>query len=48
MAMTTLASKKPDELMRESIVRARFCETLGECGGGCAEQGELFTLGLFP
>ncbi len=47
IAMTTLASKKPDELIRESIVRARFCEGLGDLGRSASDRAELFTLGLF-
>jgi len=47
IAMASLASDKPDELIRASIVRARFCETLGDIGPPGADQAELFTLGLF-
>ncbi len=47
IAMTSLAGNKPDELIRESIVRARFCEALGEIAPRGADQAELFTLGLF-
>ncbi len=47
IAMATLASGKPDELIRESVVRARFCEELGGCGPCEISQDELFTLGLF-
>ena len=47
IAMASLASDKPDELVRASIVRARFCETLGDIGPPGADRAELFTLGLF-
>ncbi len=47
ITMTKLASDKPDELIRTSVIRARFCELLGK--GGCSrwDTSELFTLGLF-
>lgn len=47
IAMTRLAENKPDELMRSSIIRAKFCELSGvfcKCG---MDSSELFTLGLF-
>jgi len=44
IAMSNLADGKPDELTRQSMVRARFCEKLGTSG---TDQSELFTLGLF-
>jgi EAL and modified HD-GYP domain-containing signal transduction protein len=47
IAMTSLASHKPDELVRASIVRARFCELIGDTGPPGADRAELFTLGLF-
>jgi len=47
MAMATLASDKPDELIRASIIRARLCERLGGNGGSRFDGSELFTLGLF-
>jgi EAL and modified HD-GYP domain-containing signal transduction protein len=47
MAMATLASDKPDELIRTSIIRARLCERLGNNGHSRFDGSELFTLGLF-
>ncbi|MBW1723122.1 MAG: HDOD domain-containing protein [Deltaproteobacteria bacterium] len=47
MAMTNLASEKPHELIRASIIRASFCEALGEISAGNVQPSELFTLGLF-
>jgi EAL and modified HD-GYP domain-containing signal transduction protein len=47
VAMSGLAGDKPDELIRASIVRAKFCGLLGEAGGGKKDSSELFTLGLF-
>jgi c-di-GMP-related signal transduction protein len=47
IAMTSLAVRKPDELIRASIVRARFCELVGGTGPPGADPAELFTLGLF-
>lgn len=47
IAMSKLASDKPDELIRTSIIRARFCEMIGEMNGSAIASSELFTLGLF-
>jgi EAL and modified HD-GYP domain-containing signal transduction protein len=47
IAMASLAADKPNELIKESIVRARFCESLGGLHGSPANGAELFTLGLF-
>jgi len=47
IAMTKLSGKKPDELIRSSIIRAKFCELLGEKSGPEINSSELFTLGLF-
>ncbi len=47
ISMAGLAGNKPDELIRVSLVRAKFCELLGNHPGNSAETSELFTLGLF-
>jgi c-di-GMP-related signal transduction protein len=47
LAMTNLASDKPHELIRTSIIRAKFCETVGEMSPLNVSPDELFTLGLF-
>ena len=47
IAMAQLASGKPDELIRTSIIRAKFCELLGEASDARIDSSELFTLGLF-
>jgi EAL and modified HD-GYP domain-containing signal transduction protein len=47
MAMATLASDKPNELIRASIIRARLCERLGSDRYARFDGSELFTLGLF-
>ncbi len=47
IAMTRLSDNKPDELMRSSIIRAKFCELLARCIESCKYSSELFTLGLF-
>lgn len=47
ISMAGLAGNKPDELIRVSLVRAKFCELLGNHPGRSAETSELFTLGLF-
>ncbi|HDZ24195.1 MAG TPA: HDOD domain-containing protein, partial [Desulfobacteraceae bacterium] len=46
IAMAQLVSGKPDELIRASLIRARFCENLGKGAIG-KDDSELFTLGLF-
>ncbi|MCB2214495.1 EAL and HDOD domain-containing protein [Desulfofustis glycolicus] len=45
VATSQLAEDKPDELVRMSIIRARFLEQLGPKLG--LDGGELFLLGLF-
>ena len=47
ISMAGLAGNKPDELIKVSLVRAKFCELLGNHPGSSAETSELFTLGLF-
>jgi c-di-GMP-related signal transduction protein len=47
IAMAKLGKDKPDELIRGSIIRAKFCEFLGEKRGSGMNSSELFTLGLF-
>lgn len=47
ISMAGLAANKPDELIKVSLVRAKFCELLGNHPGSSAETSELFTLGLF-
>ena len=47
ISMAGLAGNKPDELIKVSLVRAKFCELLGDHPGSSVETSELFTLGLF-
>ena len=47
ISMAGLAGNKPDELIKVSLVRAKFCELLGNHPGSRVETSELFTLGLF-
>ena len=47
IVMAKLASDKPEELVRTSIIRARLCELLGKSGSAQVDGSELFTLGLF-
>jgi c-di-GMP-related signal transduction protein len=47
ISMAGLAGNKPDELIRVSLVRAKFCELLGNNHGSSVDTSELFTLGLF-
>lgn len=42
-----LAGDKPDELIRASIIRAKFCELLGQAHGDGIDPAELFLVGLF-
>ena len=42
-----LAGEKPNELIRASIIRAKFCELLGQAHGKGANPSELFLIGLF-
>ena len=47
ITMSNLASDKPNELIRTSIIRAKLCEQLGEFCPKAIDPSELFTLGLF-
>jgi c-di-GMP-related signal transduction protein len=47
VATAELASDKPDELVRTSIIRARFCELMGMHSQNGADISELFLMGLF-
>jgi c-di-GMP-related signal transduction protein len=47
IAMAGLASGKPDELIKVSLIRAKFCELLGNHIDSRIDPSELFTLGLF-
>jgi EAL and modified HD-GYP domain-containing signal transduction protein len=45
-ALHTIAEDKPDELIRQSLVRGRFCELLGQASGQGVED-QAFLIGLF-
>ena len=45
--VSNLVADKPQELLRLSVVRARFCELLAEHGSLAGHSAELFLLGLF-
>jgi EAL and modified HD-GYP domain-containing signal transduction protein len=48
VATTELACDKPDELLRTSIIRAKFCQSLGERSTNKeVDDSQLFILGLF-
>lgn len=47
VAMSNLATGKPDELIVTSCIRAKFCELIGSRDGSGTNPSELFTLGLF-
>lgn len=45
--ISELASDKPDELVRLALVRAKFCELLGEASSFTFDSSELFMMGMF-
>jgi len=45
--ISELASDKPDELVRMTLVRAKFCELLAEASSFFYDSAELFLLGMF-
>ncbi len=47
IATGALAAGKPNELIRTSIIRAKFCESIGSHFIPAAEASELFLMGLF-
>ncbi len=47
IAMAKLSDNKPDELIRTSVIRAKFCELMSRYLASCKNASELFTLGIF-
>jgi len=47
IAMSRLASDKPDELIRAACIRGKFCELLGADAHESTSPSEMFTLGMF-
>lgn len=47
IAMAKLSDNKPDELIRTSVIRAKFCELMSRYLSSCKNASELFTLGIF-
>lgn len=47
VALSKLAPKKPDELIRSSCIKARFCESLGILAGKADLKNDLFLAGMF-
>lgn len=47
LIMAELASDKPDELVADSVIRAKFCEILADKTGHRDKKGQAFTTGLF-
>jgi EAL and modified HD-GYP domain-containing signal transduction protein len=47
VVVSELASEHPGELTRLALVRAKFCELLGETSHHSSISGELFIMGLF-
>ncbi len=45
--ISEISSDKPDELVRLVLVRAKFCEKLGEASSHASYSSELFMMGLF-
>ncbi len=45
--VSELASDKPEELIRLSLVRARFCEILAQSVDSSRDSAQFFLLGLF-
>jgi EAL and modified HD-GYP domain-containing signal transduction protein len=47
LVISSLADDKPPELLRQAIVRARFCELLADSAGQTGVDQELFMIGMF-
>jgi len=47
IALTLVAGDTPDELLRLSLIRANFCESIAEKLGLSAQKSESFMMGLF-
>ena len=47
IVLAELSDDKPSELLKSSVIRARFCENLALQKGFRPDPSELFTLGLF-
>jgi EAL and modified HD-GYP domain-containing signal transduction protein len=47
IATAGLADNKPNELLKNSVFRARMCELIGSQASSEFRQDELFTIGLF-
>ena len=47
VVLSDLNTDKPNELVRNSVIRAQMCERLGEIFNTDLKKDELFTLGLF-
>jgi EAL and modified HD-GYP domain-containing signal transduction protein len=47
VAMSQLAQDKPQELVVNSMIRAAFCESLGEAAGMRHSKDDLFLMGMF-
>jgi EAL and modified HD-GYP domain-containing signal transduction protein len=47
IAMAGVSTNKPDELLTSSIIRAKFCEFIGQINSNSVDPAELFTMGLF-
>ncbi len=45
--LSKVAHGKPEELIKQSCIRAKFCENLGTISKHCKYSDELFTTGIF-
>ncbi|RMH50501.1 MAG: HDOD domain-containing protein [Zetaproteobacteria bacterium] len=47
VALSAAAADKPDELIKQSLIRGRFLETLAEQSGQAGHKSDYFVLGMF-
>jgi EAL and modified HD-GYP domain-containing signal transduction protein len=47
LALSNMASDKPLELVLNSLIRAKFCELVGQSAGLLDRRSDLFLMGLF-
>ncbi|MDX8414348.1 MAG: HDOD domain-containing protein [Mariprofundales bacterium] len=47
VSLSSASSNKPDELVKQSLVRGRFLEQLAEASGNSKEKSDYFILGMF-
>ncbi len=47
VTLTSMRDDKPDSLVATSMIRAKFCESIGQMGNKRQHAAELFLMGLF-